>query len=93
MKLSKSALAGVLGSGLLMVAAPALADDLEGRIESVDTANRTFTVQGIQFHVDDRTDYDDGLRSFSDLKVGQKVEVDFDWRDGRHVATEIELDD
>lgn len=33
------------------------------------------------------------LESFADLQVGQKVEVDFDYRDGRHVAKEIERED
>ncbi len=50
-------------------------------------------VQGITFHTLASTDYDDGLDRFEDLQVGQKVEVDFEYRDGRHIATEIELDD
>ncbi|PMR72522.1 hypothetical protein C1H69_21275 [Billgrantia endophytica] len=69
------------------------ADDIEGVIEAVDAENRTLTVQGITFEVTDSTDYDDGLSRFEDLQEGQRVEVDFDYRDGRHIATEIELED
>jgi cold shock CspA family protein len=39
------------------------------------------------------TDYDDGLKGFEDLREGQKVEVDFEYRDGKHFAIEIELED
>lgn len=77
----------VLGSG------PALADDVEGRIESINPGEQSFVVQGIRFFVTKSTDYDDGLKQFADLKEGQKVEVDFEYRDGKHFATEIELDD
>lgn len=85
----------VLIASLLLVlsSSPALADDVEGRIESISRSERSFVVQGIRFFVTQSTDYDDGLNSFADLKEGQKVEVDFDYRDGRHFATEIELDD
>ncbi|MFQ3789456.1 DUF5666 domain-containing protein [Halomonas sp. A29] len=78
---------------LLSLAAAAQADDIEGEIESVDADSQTLTVQGITFHTDDNTDYDDGLSSFDDLEVGQRVEIDFDYDGERHLATEIELDD
>ncbi len=78
---------------LAILSAPVHADDVEGRIESIDSENRSFVVQGIEFHALPTTDYDDGLNRFEDLQVGQKVEVDFDYRDGRHYATEIELED
>jgi hypothetical protein len=68
-------------------------NEVEGRITQIDTENRTLTVQGIIFLTDERTDYDDGLRRFEDLREGQRVEVEFIYRDGRHIATEIELDD
>ncbi|AXY44049.1 DUF5666 domain-containing protein [Halomonas sp. JS92-SW72] len=74
-------------------AVTAHANEVEGHIEAVDPTNRTLMVQGITFEVSDRTDYDDGLRRFEDLEVGQRVEVDFEYRDGRHIATEIELED
>jgi hypothetical protein len=74
-------------------APPTLADDLEGTIESIDRDRSSFTVQGIEFHVTDATDFDDGLKGFDGLQTGQRVEVDFQYRDGRHIATEIERDD
>lgn len=80
----------------LSVSSAAWADDdhdTEGRIESINQQARSFVVNGKTFHADDRTDYDDDLRSFRDLKVGQRVEVDYVVRDGRHYAKEIELDD
>lgn len=86
-------LAAVFGAMVVMAASPALADDLEGVIESIDASNTSFVVQGIRFHASPNTDYDDGLRRFEDLKEGQRVEVDFEYRDGRHIATEIELDE
>jgi hypothetical protein len=69
------------------------ANDLEGQIESINQTERSFIVQGIRFFTTQSTDYDDGLKRFSDLEVGQQVEVDFEYRDQKHYATEIELDD
>ncbi len=71
----------------------ASADDIEGQITSINPDEQSFVVQGITFFATPTTDYDDGLRRFSDLQLGQKVEVDFVFRDGRHIATEIELED
>jgi hypothetical protein len=68
-------------------------NEVEGAIAALDSEAQTVEVEGITFHVDERTDYDDSLRGFSDLSVGQRVEVEFKYVDGRHVATEIELDD
>ena len=84
-------LAAALALGAM--AGLAHADDVEGVIERLDAANRTLTVQGITFITTARTDYDDGLKNFDSLRVGQRVEVDFEYRDGRHYATEIELED
>ncbi|MCC5882173.1 MAG: hypothetical protein JJU25_05990 [Halomonas sp.] len=78
---------------LLSFSVTASADDIEGDIESLDREARTLTVQGIVFHTDDDTDYDDGLSSFDDLEEGQKVEIDFDYDGERHLAKEIELED
>jgi len=58
----------------------------------IDRTERSLVVQGIRLFVTPSTDCDDGLRGFDDLKVGQKVEVDFRYRDGRHFATEVELE-
>lgn len=80
----------------LSFSVPALADDdqdLEGQIESINQQAQSFVVNGKTIHTDDRTDYDDELNQFSDLKVGQRVEVDYVMRDGNMVAEEIELDD
>ena len=88
-KLSKTLVSIVL----VFLAVSAMADDLEGRIQSVDQGNKSFVVQGITFYATESTDYDDGLKSFADLHPGQKVEIDFRYRDGKHYATEIELDD
>jgi len=68
-------------------------NEVEGRVESVNYQERSIVVQGIRFHATESTDYDDGLRRFEDLKVGQKVEIDFVYRGGKHYIKEIELDD
>ena len=78
---------------LVLSSSPVLADDVEGRLESISQSEQSFVVQGIRFFVNQSTDYDDGLKGFKDLKEGQKVEVDFEYRDGKHFAKEIELED
>lgn len=83
----------VSGSLLFLLSGVVLADDLEGRIETISKESQSLVVQGITFYVTETTDYDDGLRTFDDLHPGQKVEVDFQYREGRHYVTEIELDD
>ncbi len=84
-------------TAIALLAAPQMAladdDDIEGRISTIDYEQRSFVVNGVTIHTDRRTDYDDGLRHFGDLRVGQRVEVDFKRRDGRRIAEEIELDD
>lgn len=80
------------GVALALCAGPALADDIEGRIDALDAGAQTLTVQGIRFQVTDATDFDSGLRGFDDLRTGQTVEVDFEFKDGKHYATEIELE-
>lgn len=80
-------------SALVLVATAALAEDMEGRIETINASSQSFVVQGIEFFVTPSTDYDDGLEGFGSLAIGQKVEVDFDYRDGRHYVIEVELED
>lgn len=78
------------------VATPVLADStdsMEGRIQSVDAGRRSFVIQGQTLLTNASTDYDDGLKSFADLKPGMKVKVDHSLRGGKHYAREIELDD
>jgi hypothetical protein len=79
-------------SALALVSAAALAEDIEGLIESINPSSQSFVVQGIEFFVTPSTDYDDGLKGFGSLAVGQKVEVDFDYRDGQHHVIEVELE-
>lgn len=85
----------LLVAGLLAASAgPALADqDLEGAINALDTQARSFVVQGQTFFTTPSTDYDDSLTRFEDLRIGQRVEVDYRVVDGRKLAEEIELDD
>lgn len=81
-----------LAAPFALLANAALANDIEGQIESINKEEQSFVVQGITFYANQSTDYDDGLKEFSDLQVGQKVEVDFDYRDGKHQVSEVELD-
>lgn len=81
----------LVGFSLVLFSSLAIANDIEGKIESVSKDKQSFVVQGIEFFVNDSTDYDDGLNEFSDLEKGQTVEVDFEYRDEKHVAEEIEL--
>lgn len=83
-------------AGALALSPLAWADDdrdVEGRIESINQQAGSFVVNGMTIYTDRETDYDDDLERFTALKVGQKVEVDYVIRDGRHIAKEIELDD
>ncbi|MEA5392430.1 DUF5666 domain-containing protein [Cyanobium gracile UHCC 0139] len=87
-----------LAASLLLgtVATPVLADSsdsLEGKIQSIDAGRRSFVVRGQTFLTNAATDYDDGLKTFSDLKTGMKVKVDHSRRGGTRYAKEIELDD
>lgn len=82
----------LLATTVATVSISAQADDIEGKIEAINSEAQSFVVQGITFFTETTTDYDDGLKTFADLKVGQNVEVDFEYRDKRHIATEIELE-
>ncbi|PKM21015.1 MAG: hypothetical protein CVV11_06015 [Gammaproteobacteria bacterium HGW-Gammaproteobacteria-15] len=90
MKLSLKTL--LLATAVTAISISAQADDIEGKIDAINAETQSFVVQGITFFTSTTTDYDDGLKTFADLKVGQKVEVDFEYRDNRHIATEIELE-
>lgn len=68
-------------------------DDLEiaGPVTSAwDAQQRRFSVNGIEFFVDDGTEFDDGIRR-EDLVEGRLVKVEADFEDGHWVAGEIEL--
>jgi hypothetical protein len=80
---------------LTLLAAPGAARaaerDIEGRIEAL--GENHLVVGGKTIHVDARTDFDDGLASLADLKVGDRVEIDYVAARGeRLIAREIELD-
>lgn len=68
-------------STALLFTSTAIADDLdvEGTIDSLNAA--------------ERTDYDDDLERFEDLRVGDRVEIDYVVVDGQRIAREIEKDD
>lgn len=83
----------ILGAALLAPATAVLADEIEGVIDSIDAQTRSFVVNGQALYADDKTDYDDDYKRFEDLKVGDKVEVDYRNDNGRFLATEIERDD
>ena len=70
---------------LLFCSTLAVADDMS-RSDTIDRwpVTKSLVVQGIRFFVTPSTDYDDGLKGFADLREGQKVEVDFEYRDGKH---------
>ncbi len=87
-----------LAASLLLgtVATPVLADSsdsLKGKIQSVDAGRSSFVVGGQTLLTNASTDYDDGLKSFADLKPGMKVKVEHSQRGGTRFAKEIELDD
>lgn len=68
----------------------AFANDVEGEVEKLDREEKTVKVEGITFHVNEDTRFDDDLNSLDDLEEGQTVEVDFEYREGKHYAKEIE---
>lgn len=82
----------------LAVSPAAFADDdddrdVEGTIQSIDAQARSFVIGDNTYWTDKRTDYDDDLESFADLKTGQRVEVDYVVRDGKRYVKEVEIDD
>jgi hypothetical protein len=84
----------ILSLGLIALSASAFADDVEGQIEAIDTATQTITVLDKPYTATEATEYEDTLKGFSDLKVGERIEVDYAIsRSGQLFITEIELDD
>ncbi|SEO55737.1 DUF5666 domain-containing protein [Aquisalimonas asiatica] len=80
-------------AGVLFATAVLAGNEVKGPIQAIDVERQTVTVQGIALETGRHTDYDDGYRRFEDLREGDRVEVEFEYRDGRHIATEIERDD
>jgi hypothetical protein len=77
----------------LLTAGTLGAAELEGSIESVNLDRKSFVVEGITFFVTETTEFAGGLEGFIDLVRGLEVEVDFEFENGRHVATAIEPGD
>lgn len=78
----------------LVFSAAAFADnEVKGQIESIKKGSQSFVVGGTEFFVTPATKYEDGLKGFEDLRQGLRVEVDYHQRDGKHYATEVELED
>lgn len=92
-RITKSSPSLPLAALLLSPMSAALADEVEGTMESIDAQTRSFVVNGKAIYVDDKTDYDDDYQRFEDLKVEDKVGVDYRNDNGRFLATEIERDD
>jgi Domain of unknown function (DUF5666) len=81
-----------------LLTAPAFADDdcdrdLEGPVESIDAEARSFAVAGVVLHTDERTDFDDNYTRFENMRVDDRVEVDFIVHEDRNLAIEVEKDD
>ncbi|MGX6566955.1 DUF5666 domain-containing protein [Cupriavidus necator] len=68
-------------------------DDIEGIVEKVDSAARSFVIKGQSIYVDGNTKYDDGLNRFEDIRVGDRLEVDVHDKNGWKVAHEIDRED
>lgn len=66
------------------------AEDLKGRIQSIDMTAKTFTVNSEVIYVTDKTDYENDYKRFEDLRQGHYVEVDINRKDGRLYADDVE---
>jgi len=81
----------LIASALALGVGAAHADDLKGRIQSIDKSARSFTIASEVIYVTDKTDYENDYKRFEDLREGHYVEVDIDRRDGRLYADDIEF--
>ena len=80
----------MLAAALTLGVGAAHAEDIKGRIQSIDLAARAFVVNSETIYVTDKTDYENDYKRFEDLRQGHYVEVDIDRRDGRLYADDIE---
>lgn len=64
----------------------AFAETLKGRVDVVNQSNKTLVVAGITFQTTAETRYNEALQTFTNLKQGQKVTVEFD-RSGSNLYT------
>ncbi|MGE0351411.1 DUF5666 domain-containing protein [Hydrogenophaga sp.] len=80
----------LLAASLALGVGAAQADDLKGRIQSIDLSAKAFVVNSETVYVTDKTDYENDYKRFEDLRQGHYVEVDIDRKDGRLYADDIE---
>lgn len=81
----------LLASAMALGVGAAHAEDMKGRIQSIDKTARSFTIASEVIYVTDKTDYENDYKRFEDLREGHYVEVDIDRRDGRLYADDIEF--
>ncbi|MBL0919912.1 MAG: hypothetical protein IBJ14_14510 [Hydrogenophaga sp.] len=81
----------LVASALALGVGAAHADDLKGRIQSIDLSAKAFVINGETIYVTDKTDYENDYKRFEDLREGHYVEVDIDRKDGRLYADDIEF--
>ncbi|MBW0172313.1 DUF5666 domain-containing protein [Hydrogenophaga sp.] len=80
----------LVSAALALGAGAAHAEDVKGRIQSIDLAAKAFVVNAETIYVTDKTDYENDYKRFEDLRQGHYVEVDVDRKDGRLYADDIE---
>lgn len=69
----------------LLFAVPAMAADLEGKIQAVDRAERTFMLDnGVKVWLSDDVSPDA-------LREGVEVRISYEERDGKNVATRVDV--
>lgn len=80
----------MLAAAMTLGVGAAHAEDIKGRIQSIDLAAKAFVVNSETIYVTDKTDYENDYKRFEDLRQGHYVEVDIDRKDGRLYADDIE---
>jgi hypothetical protein len=67
---------------------------LSGRVDAVDPPNR-FRALGVWMNVNQETEWDedDGLEGIDDLSAGDRLEVEYELRNGQFFAIEVERED
>jgi len=76
-----------LALAVLLSAGSAWAADVEGKVQSVDTTDRVLTLEdGTKLWIAEGV-------SIEGLKEGAKVKASFEERDGKNVATSVQVSD
>ena len=81
-------------AGLFAVAGVALAGDMEGKIQSVDPMNKEIVLDdGTKLALDENTQImiEGKTGNLEDLKEGSKVKASSQEKDGKNVATMLEV--